>query len=391
MFDYMVLRWIGWHNWREEKMKDKILIFSSKLGIIDPGWVDGCWRSDGTVDEKKLDETFRNHANCGANATRELPYYGKNLKYCTPFVKVGSKHDLSKKNESYFDGIKLHLHYAKKYNLMYWQSILDGNAVDKSNLNKYNPIVTNVQGIKIWDRSGWKYIHNEIDWFIRAGVKNFELGNEIGLLYDDYPKIIDCAVDMYLYLIEKGIGQRNINMGFQHSSEAWNQFKRKLWDKTKPYDSKTDMFSSVHQVIKNKYVPRIIEGKYITRRFFLSTDGDKPRPDKEKVYDYFFPLFDEIEDGKLQHIHRNDWGFEVLNHSKDKVEDNCKGLAELHEYAFGKYPENYGKFPKPEEPEPHSDIPYSDTPHSDSPPTVDPDPPSFWERLWEWIKGIFGG
>jgi hypothetical protein len=386
MFDYLVLRWISWDNWREETMKDKILIFSSKLGIIDPGWVDGCWRTDGTVDEKKLDETFRNHANCGANSTRELPYYGKKLKHCTPFVKVGSKHDLSMKNESYFDGIKLHLYYAKKYNLMYWQSLFDKvGAKGKDDLDKYNPWTVNKQGIKgFWKASAKKYRHKMIDWYIKSGVKYFELCNEPNT------QDVDAMVDTYLYLIEKGIRQRDINMGFQHSSEAWNRFKRKLWDETKPYDSKTDMFSSVHQVIKNNYVPRLIVGQYITRRFFLSTDGDKPRPTKEKIYDYFLPLFKEI-DGKMRHVASNKWGFEVLNHSKDGVEDNCIGYAELYKYAFKRYSENHGKFPKPEEPGPHADIPYSDSPHADSPPPTEPDPPSFWERLWEWIKGIFGG
>jgi hypothetical protein len=403
MFDYLVLRWISWHNWREETMKDKVLLSNSKIGGNCPGWVDSYWEENCVLLVPKMKETFRIAAHYGGNMYRDIPYYGKKkILHNTPWKPDNKIPDLSKKNTQYFKNKKIEVDECENvYNMYYYQCLVDGSAIDKLGYNKYNPIVENLttvktiidgetkyvkKRIKIWKPEGFKYGRKLIDDFIKCGITRFLLGNEI----DD--RFVNFAANMYHHLIKRGIDKRDIVLGFQHGSDAWMKFKQIC---EKPYKLKTDCFTSVHQVIKNNYVPKLITGQYITRRFFLSTDGDKPRPTKEKIYDYYKPLFKLIPDkddrrGRMRHVASNKWGFEVLNHSKDGVEDSMIGLSKLYKETFGKYPENYGKFPKKEEP--HADIPYSDSPpHADSPPPTEPDPPSFWERLWEWIKGIFGG
>ena len=363
-------------------MNDKIKLFSSKIGGNCPGWVDSYWHEGCILDQPKMDETFRVSANYGATDYRDILYYGKKeILHNTPWLPVDGIHDLSKKNTQYFKNKMIEVDTCEnEYNMDYWMDI-DFCAVGKRDLDKYNPMATNKQAIKLWKPEGRKYLYKLLDWLMAAGVKRFGLN-------EPKESAVDMAVDMFMYLTSKGIDWRNLNMGFQHGSNAWNLFKRKLWAKTDPYDSKTDMFSSVHQVVKNSYVDRIIEGQYVTRRFFLSTDGDKPRPTAKELYDYYKPLFKQIK-GRMKHVETNEWGFEVLNHTADNVEDSILGLSQLYKDSFGKYPENYGEYPKTEEPEPHTDAP---PPHSDTPP-IDPpiDTPSFWEKIWEWIKNLFGG
>lgn len=380
-------------------------LVSSKLGIFSVSWHEGVIFSDGTINKERVYHYFRNHANLGANFTREMCWLVAEEDAITaPFLKVGNKFDLSKPNPWFYSNLNIMNQIAKNCGLKLIWTLFDFCGT-KRGWSVFNPWFNNVQGTKgFHKKEALEYRREYIAGCYEEGVRYFECCNEPTNGYG--PMVIDT----YQALNELNVPDRNIIHGCQYYGEDEIEAMPRAKKQTLPYwvwklfrksvyrdygkDLRGTVCSTRHRLDDN-FVDMIIESRFASRRFNLSFDGIK-NPTKKMISELVYRL---LRYGTKQ-IFKKEWYIEVLNnHDNGRTDDLCLALAEAVKQHTGKYPHSFGKYPQV--------LPEPDPPVVDPDPIVIdpvPDPPelpgpvappkkdnrNWFQKLWDWFLGLFG-
>ena len=368
-----------------------MLIQASLLGAAsDPfHWQQfSCINTDGTLNKKKYAAFMRYFANNGANCTRELPFLvkdphltgnEKSSRNFLPFIFRNGKYDLEVPNPLFYDNLRAMIKIANRHNLAFQYSMFDRahslNMPDSPwNLNHQGK-----QGYYQWDQFTDHYV-NQVLLTVREAESQlmeegiickmlFELENEpresafIPIAIETSKRIIaahfekEQIEDGVSYLLHKGgkpvIEKVNGQLIRNPLFEALKRAKRKvgLYPGEEERD-KSRYFSTIHQVDK-LIIRELIDALKHTRRFSISCDGEKPKPNSNQWFGRLLPLFQAakgrprreqlLKTWKVEHIYRGD--LEGNSQLGDAM-DGILGISQAWHHVFETLPENFGNFPQ---------------------------------------------
>lgn len=323
---------------------------SSKLGSVSISWKEGMFNNDGSLRTSEWEEVCRNHANLGADFTREMEWLtnSKDRKIAA-FKYENGAYNYNKINVKHYEELGRMREIAEGKNLNFIWSL------HYKKVEKYSPWYA----MRWWDKRSWLYVKKDIDALIDiAGIKYFECCNE------PFKNQGEGLIRIYKYLVyDRKIPYRNVMPGFYFikGSEPWETFhkwQKKQGDKENMMIKKNSL--SVRHNLDQDVYEDVIRDKLHNRRMFLSYDGIKnPRPSEELIENRLTYFLNNINKGVMNNVKNNEWIIEVLNNRDCGGYDTpCRGLAKAFKNRFKKWPENWGKFPKIEpkpEPEPKPD------------------------------------
>jgi len=114
---------------------------------------------------------------------------------------------------------------------------------------------------------------------------------------------------------------------------------------------KSRYFTTIHQVDK-LIIRELINALKHTRRFSISCDGEKPKPNASQWFERLLPLFQAakgvfrkeqlLETWKIEHVYRGTINGE--SQFSDAI-DGILGISQAYHHVFKRLPENFGKFP----------------------------------------------
>ena len=366
-----------------------MLIFASILGAMaDPNqWEFSCINPDGTLNIIKYTLYMRYFANSGANATRELPllvtdrnYLGdKKLRNFLPHIFRDGKYDLTLLNPVYFDNLREMIKIANRHNMTFQFSIFDRchslNMPDSPwNLNHQGK-----KGYYQWDEFTRKYVNRVLLTAREAEAQLMLEGIPFRILFEleNEPRdrnFVNTSIqtlklilaahfqrsqieDGVPYLLHKGgrpvIEKLNGKLIRNPLFDALKRAKTKIgFYPGVGNKDKSRYFSTIHQINKSIILEMITALKH-TRRFSLSCDGEKPKPNADQWCERLELLFEAakgrprrerlLETWKIEHVYRGTPDGE--SHFGD-ARDGVKGISKAYHHVFNRYPENYGKFPE---------------------------------------------
>jgi hypothetical protein len=352
-----------------------------------------CVKHNGEFNFAKYAETARALANLGANCTRELPFLVTDGNYTgtvkqrnfLPFVWNSSLgvYNLDVLNQRYFDNLKEMIKITNRHNMAFQFSMFDrchgANMPDSPwNLNQQR-----LEGYYDWNDYTRRYVLKVVETANQAKLEMLEQENihcRVLFELENEPmdeRFVKTAIETLKLLLANGVKKEEIEDGVSYLpyengkpvirlDKRGNLIRSRLFEKLKkakkdaglyPGEDKLDKtryFSTIHQVGVNPAVLREMKvALRHTRRLSLSCDGEKPKPNADTWFYRLVPLFssakwrpgqvERLERYKIEHVYRGD--MEGNSPFGDAL-DGILGISRAIYQVFGRWPENYGKFPK---------------------------------------------
>ncbi|UCH93625.1 MAG: hypothetical protein JSV88_25600 [Candidatus Aminicenantes bacterium] len=334
---------------------DRIEIVSSYFGAIsrisDPVYKISVIDENMELREKLWREMCRRVANNGASAIRMMPFWPpekeQDVGYM-PFVWEEGKYNLDKMRESYFTRLRKMVKIANEYLKVYF-SLYEACGMRKE-FRMFNPWYNNHNNMQDFRRLGLyadKYRGNwERKILITLGGLNvgYELCNE--------PKFgAEAMFKVYKRLRRWKISDENIIMGIEWNTPTYREWRNLIierWGEEAWVEKKHILFSTVHGLTADIFSDLYLQEGH-TRRFWLSVDGLHPKPDADWWEQELLKFFDEVPTAAF----KNRYACEAMHKKTEDDFDSAKGISEAIFKHTGKWPKNYGKFPKDDDPEPN--------------------------------------
>jgi hypothetical protein len=340
--------------------KDGIQIVGSVFGSIScpEVWPFSILDKDRNVNIEKWVETMRTIANYGGSATREITFLipeSRDTKYdksYLPYIYHNGKFDLNQINQKYFDNLHLMVKIANDYNIKFYISIFDrchgmmSHSPWKNNHQDFNGFYD------LPDEYLHLYLKKIVDAVKMAGVDSdgkklrFNSGYEIvnEPFSDKFPAL---AVKVFKYLRRRGISNRDIITGIEYlppENKRFRAYKKAVRD-AKIYD-KHNPFRTVHNIKKQGFLESYRHIQKHSGRWWVSDDGEKPKLTGEWWLKKLMPFFHYRKRLRRNKFFKYNSAIESINCSNDFTGVHGISIA-VYNYT-GKYPDNYGKFPKGE-------------------------------------------
>jgi hypothetical protein len=316
-----------------------IQIISSYLGAIsrisDPSYHISVIKNDNKLDKQKWNEMCRRIANNGALGMREFPFWSEKIEDAgfLPWKLVeknGKKSfDLDQFNDIYFDNLSDMVEIANKYKMEFFLSLYDNCGIKK--LSDYNPWTNNIQGLKDFyvanTDKNIKYLKKWEDEVLNTLTDlnvSYEICNEPRIGGEQFVYDASCR------LREKDVSSSNILTGINYDlfnqNKSYTIFKRILKEKEgeAAYDALKKEWSTCVHNLNDDIFEELKKQKGHTRRFWLSTDGVHPKPDKNWWKKNLKNILPKIGD----HAHARWWAFETIHKNDDDDFDSALGIAE---------------------------------------------------------------
>lgn len=325
-----------------------IEIISSFFGAIsrisDPEFHISVIGEDGKLMEGKWREMCRRTANNGATGLREMPFWlEKPEDYVyAPFSLANGKYDLKNFNPVYFQNLRKMVEIANSYNLKFYFSLYEACNIKKKT-RQYNPWTNNIQELEnAWYSKDADTARRLWELRILETFSGLNVGYELCNEPTD-PGFVYSGFKTYKHLKRKGVPDENIVMGVEWDTREYRKFRApflekygdKWWNK-----QKHKWFSTVHNISDDTF-KKLDQQEGHTRRFWLSTDGWHPKPDKNWWKNHLLDFFAKVPTAPF----KNKYAFETM-HKKDEDDfDDARGISEAIFEITGSYPANYNRFP----------------------------------------------
>jgi hypothetical protein len=301
------------------------------------------------LEVEKWKEMCRRVANNGASAIRMMPYWPpekeEDVGYM-PYVYRDGKFDLKMFNEKYFSILAEMVEIANSYNMRVYFSMYEACGMRKD-FRQYNPWYNNHQIIQDFRHTGPTFDKCRASWeqkiytLLEGRNVGYEICNEPG--YGP-----EALFRVYEGMLKSGIPDTDIVMGVRWDHQLYRVFKNLIVEKygvEKWAKKKHLIFSTIHHISGETFLEVLNLQEGHTRRYWLSADGLHPKPTAawwEKMLLEFFKIVPTAP-------FKNRYAFETMHKipSEDDF-DSALGISRAVYQYTGKWPVNYGKFPKKE-------------------------------------------
>lgn len=364
--------------------KENVSIMSSKFGSISLSWDEGVVELDDgwlVLSEDKWREVCRIHADCGADATREMHWLvAEPDVWAAPFlwIEAQRKYNLDVLNQEFFDVLKQMNRIAKEYKLKLFYTLFDWCGVKKAETAKWNPWMNNIQHINgWWDKRAWPWVESYLQAVKKAGINYVDLFNEP-------PENQHMVMGEFLWremrfvVDELHIPYEKIILGHQFAGMVWDRFQDFQKKASDNEEIKYRSYTPCHR-FSDADTMAIVKGKY-HRAVNPSFDGVTPRPD--------IPTTEMIVEKYLREAKSRRAIIEVLNcHDNGGYDNAAEGISRAYKNVYGAWPNNYDRFPPLPKPKPKPEPGPVPTPEAEEKPEEEKmELPSIPAMIWMWIK-----
>jgi hypothetical protein len=331
----------------------QIEIVSSYFGAIsrisDPKYDISVIKDDMTVDTEKWREMCRRVSNNGASAIRMMPFWPpekeSDIGYM-PYAYLKGKFDLNVFNEKYFQNLTQMVKIANSYGLRVYFSMYEACGM-RNEYRQYNPWYNNHQQVQDFRHIGPVVDDCRANWeqkiykTLEPYVVYYEICNE--------PKWGEEALfKVYKRMLRQGIQDTNIVMGVEWDTTVYRQFRNLVLEKYGEealIQKKHLMFSVIHGITEDILLKTLAEQEGHRRRYWLSPDGLHPKPTAKWWEEKLTAFFKLVPTAAF----KNMYAIETMHKipSEDDF-DSAVGISKAIFKHTGKWPKNYGKFPKEE-------------------------------------------